>query len=67
MNHELSSSVGEAVDHFRQSSGSDRISLLLLPTQTEADGYVVDFHPSLNTHRKTAQAVAIKIRDIMSW
>lgn len=67
MNHELSSSIEEAVDRFRQSSGSDRISLLLLPTQTEADGYVADFHPSLNTHRKAAQAVAIKISDIMGW
>ena len=67
MNHELGSSIGEAVDRFRQSTGSDRISLLLLPTQTDADGYVVDFHPSLNTHRKAASAVAAEIREIMNW
>lgn len=67
MNHELSFSIEEAVNRYRQSSGSDRISLLLLPTQADADGYVVDFHPSLNTHRKAASAVAAKIREIMGW
>lgn len=67
MNHELSSSVQKAVDLYRQSSGSERIAFLLLPTQTDTDGYVVDFHPSLNTHRKTASAVAAKIREIMGW
>lgn len=67
MNHELSSCIEKAIDQYQQSSGSDRISLLTLPTQTDADGYVVDFHPSLNTHRKAASAVAAKIREIMGW
>lgn len=67
MNHELSSSIEKAVNQYQQSSGSDRITLMLLPTQTDADGYVVDFHPSLSTHRKTASAVAAKIREIMGW
>lgn len=67
MNHELSSSIKKAVNQYRQSSGSDRITLLLLPTQTEADGYVIDFHPSLNTHRKAASIVAARIREIMGW
>ncbi|MDE6386515.1 MAG: hypothetical protein K2L82_01760 [Lachnospiraceae bacterium] len=67
MNHELSSYIEEAVTRYRQSSGSERISTLFLPTQTEADGYVVDFHPSLDTHRRSAAAVADKIREIMHW
>lgn len=67
MNHELSSSIKEAVDRYRRSSGSDRISLLLLPIQTDVDGYVIDFHPSLSTHRKAASAVAAKIHTVMGW
>lgn len=67
MNHELSSCIEKAINQYRQSTGNDRISLLTLPTQTDADGYVVDFHPSLNTHRKAASAVAAKIREIMGW
>lgn len=67
MNHELSSCIEKAINQYQQSSGSDRISLLTLTTQTEADGYVVDFHPSLNTHRKAASAVVARIREIMGW
>lgn len=67
MNHELSPFIEEAVNRYRQFSGSERISTLFLPTQTPADGYVVDFHPSLDTHRRAAAAVANKIREIMHW
>lgn len=67
MNHELSSCIEKAVNQYRQSSGSDCISFLMLTTQTADDGYVVDFHPSLNTHRKAASAVAARIREIMGW
>lgn len=67
MNHELSFYIEEAVNRYRRSSGSERISTLFLPTQTEADGYVIDFHPSLDTHRRAAAAVSSEIRKVMNW
>lgn len=67
MNNELSPYIENAINQYRRSSGDDHISFFLLPTQTDDDGYVIDFHPSLNTHRKAALAVAAKIREVMGW
>ncbi len=67
MNNELSPCIEKAIDQYRHSSGDDHISFFFLPTQTEDDGYVIDFHPSLDTHRKTASSVAAMIREIMGW
>ena len=67
MNCELQTSIVEALNRHRQASGDERISFLLLPTQTDADGYVVDYHPSLGTHRKAAEIVTAEIRKIMCW
>ena len=67
MNCELTASIEEAVNGYRQASGDERISFLPLPTHTDADGYVVDFHPSLGTHRKAAEIVSDKVREIMYW
>lgn len=67
MNCELTSSIEEALNRYRQTSGDERISFLPLPTHTDADGYVVDYHPSLGTHRRAAEIVTAKIREIMRW
>lgn len=65
MNCELTASIEEALNRYRQKSGDERISFLPLPTHTDADGYVVDYHPSLGTHRRAAEIVTAKIREIM--
>lgn len=65
MNCELIPSIEETINRYRQASGDERISFLPLPTQTDADGYVVDYHPSLGTHRKAADIVTAKIREII--
>ncbi len=67
MNNELTSCIEGAIAQYRQSSGSEHITSLFLPTQTDADGYVVDFHPSIDTHKRAASAVCAKIREIMNW
>ena len=67
MNCELTASIDETINRYRQASGDKRISFMPLPTQTDADGYVVDFHPSLGTHRRAADIVTAKIREIMHW
>ena len=65
MNCELTASIEEALNRYRQKSGDERITFLPLPTHTDADGYVVDYHPSLETHRRAAEIVTAKIREIM--
>lgn len=67
MNGELTDSIEKALNSYRQASGDKRISFLPLPTHTDADGYVVDYHPSLGTHQRAAEIVTAKIREIMHW
>lgn len=67
MNHELIPSIEEALNRHRQETGDEHISFMPLPTQTDADGYVVDFHPSLATHRRASELITSKIREIMRW
>lgn len=67
MNCELIASIEEALIRYRQESGDEQISFLPLPTQTDADGYVVDYHPSLTTHCRAAEIVTSKIKEIMHW
>lgn len=67
MNHELTTAIENVLNHYRQTSGDEYISFLPLPTQTPADGYVVDYHPSLETHCRAAEIVTARIREIMHW
>ena len=67
MNDGLTASIEDALNRYRKTSGDERISFLPLPTQTDADGYVVDYHPSLGTHRRAAGIVTAKVREIMHW
>lgn len=67
MNHELTHSIEETLISYCRTSGDEHISFLPLPTHTDADGYVVDYHPSLGTHRRAAEIVTAKIREIMRW
>ena len=65
MNCELTGSIEGALNSYRQSADDERISFLPLPTQTAADGYVVDYHPSIRTHRRAAEIITAKIREII--
>ena len=65
MNCELTGSIEEALNRYRQTADDERISFMPLPTQTAADGYVVDYHPSLGTHRRAAEILTVKIREII--
>ncbi len=67
MNNELTDSVTKAIAEYREASKDDRISFLPLPTHTEADGYVVDYHPSIRTHIRASEIIADEIRRLMQW
>lgn len=67
MNCELTASIEEAINRHRLATGDGHISFLPLPTQTDRDGYVVDYHPSIATHCTAAEIITGKIREIMNW
>ncbi len=65
MNTRLTPFIEKAVSLYTEETAHSRISFLPLPMQTEADGYVVDYHPHPDTHKKTAKIVSDRIREIL--
>ncbi len=64
MNCELRTCMETVLRRYREETGDCNISFLAMPTQTEADGYVVDYHPSIATHIRAAGILADEIRRI---
>lgn len=65
MNTRLTPFIEKAVSFYTKETAHSRISFLPLPMQTEADGYAADYHPHPGTHRKTAEIVSGRIREIL--
>lgn len=65
MNTRLTPFIEKAVSLYTEETAHSRISFLPLPMQTEADGYVVDYHPHPDTHKKAAKIVSDRIREIL--
>lgn len=57
--------VQKAADDYTARTGDSNISTLKLAVQQEADGYSADWHPSVKTHDKTAEAVAAHIKSLL--
>ena len=67
MNDRLHSYIEKAIADYKKQSGDNRIYQLHFTLQTEADGYVVNFHPSIKTHHMAAWTLVQKIKEIMNW
>lgn len=67
MGQNLCGEVARQAERFTAEHPGVRIDSLVLPEQKEEDGIATDFHPSKITHRKTAQALAAKVREFMGW
>ena len=67
MNNRLLPFLEKAIKEYKKETGDTHICYLPLPTHTEADGYVIDYHPSLYTHEKISRLVASKIKELMGW
>lgn len=50
-----------------EETGDTKISAMRFDLQSEADGYVVNFHPSEVTHRKAAEKLVAEIKEVMGW
>jgi lysophospholipase L1-like esterase len=51
----------------RNSSGDMRIKYVEFATQTQADGYGCDYHPSPTTQKKMSDVLVPAIRSAMGW
>lgn len=67
MGQRIYTSVAKAVESYCGETGDNRISCFEFDEQSEADGMVVDYHPTEITHEKAAAALAEEIKRIMSW
>lgn len=57
----------QTVLEYSKEAKDDRIHFLHLPMQEDEDGKGADYHPSLITHKKAADIVTAKVREIMNW
>lgn len=67
MNERLYPYIENAVTSYKEQNGDKNIHLLRFTMQTDADGYVVNYHPSIKTHNAAAWALVQKIKEIMKW
>ncbi|MBQ4899873.1 GDSL family lipase [Paenibacillus sp. Marseille-P2973] len=59
--------VDQAAKDYMEETGDTKISAMRFDLQSEADGYVVNFHPSEVTHRKAAEKLVAEIKEVMGW
>jgi lysophospholipase L1-like esterase len=57
----------QAVIQARASEGDTKMSYLEFPTQTQADGYGCDWHPSPKTNSKMADLLVAELKKQLSW
>lgn len=67
MDERLLTEIREAVSETAKETQDKRLHFQALPPQDPADGYGSDWHPSKETHRKTAELLAGKISALMGW
>ena len=58
MGMDLNESVHQAVIDYKNETGDENVYVMFFPMQDEADGLVVDWHPSSTTHEKAARKLA---------
>ena len=57
----------QAVIQTRASEGDTSMSFLEFPTQTDADGYGCDWHPSIAKHAKMADQLTAELKNRLGW
>lgn len=67
MDTRLLEEIDAAVKAFNEKHNTNNVYFLSLPPQNPEDGLGADFHPCAYTHRKTAELVAAKVKEIMGW
>lgn len=56
-----------AVEEYAKNHKEVQIEYLELPAQSEEDGLGTFWHPTAITHRKVADKVVAKIKEMMRW
>ncbi len=65
MGNELFYPMKHAVDEYKTETGDTNVDSLALPTQSAADGYAADWHPTEKSHIKAADRVTLKIKYVL--
>ena len=65
MGNELFYPMKHAVDEYKTETGDTNVDSLALPTQSAADGYAADWHPTEKSHVKAADRVTLKIKYVL--
>lgn len=65
MGNELFYPMKHAVDEYKTETGDEKVDSLALPTQSAADGYAADWHPTEKSHTKAADRVTLKIKYVL--
>ena len=65
MGNELFYPMKHAVDEYKTETGDTNVDSLALPTQSAADGYAADWHPTEKSHTKAADRVTLKIKYVL--
>ena len=65
MGNELFYPMKHAVDEYKAETGDEKVDSLALATQSAADGYAADWHPTEKSHIKAADRVTLKIKYLL--
>ncbi|MCM1298833.1 MAG: GDSL-type esterase/lipase family protein [Firmicutes bacterium] len=66
MGDRLYTQVENAVKRYTEETGDENVFALKLAQQSQDDGYSADWHPSVTTHEKTAEAVSEEITRLLA-
>ncbi len=66
MGTKLNAYVERAVTGYKKQTGDLRIEWLEFSEQLQEDGWGTDYHPTAATHRKAADRLAARIRELMT-
>lgn len=67
MGQDLCPYVEAAVAQYTKETGDKNVSYLQFDVQSWNDGYGADWHPSPKTHKKAADKLTKKIKEVMGW
>lgn len=66
MGNELFFPMRKGITQYKEESGDTNVETVLLATQTAADGYAADWHPTEKTHTKAATRMTQFINELLA-
>lgn len=67
MGNNLYKYIEAAAEEYTGETGDEKITCMMFDNQQESDGIAADWHPTEATHKKAAEKLAAKIKEVMGW